>query len=120
MVPCTYHAPDTTPRPDGTWTTGFSIRAPSSQANETATLNWAIPDPEIGYIDAGNDECYTSFAQFLSLSDEQTKVPLSKLLSSDPQTYTISGTRHWPTTSLGYPASIDYSWTYSITLQRIP
>ena len=59
---CTYTAPDTAPLPDGTWTTGFSIRAPTSKADETATLNWAIPDPEIGYIDAGNDECYTSCA----------------------------------------------------------
>jgi hypothetical protein len=91
---CTYTAPDTAPLPDGTTTVGFSLRAPSSGASETATLTWAIPDPEIGYIDAGDEACNTSFAQHLSLENEKTKVPLSKLLSYEPQTYTINGVRH--------------------------
>jgi hypothetical protein len=36
---------------------GFSVRAPS--ADGTATLSWIVEDPEVGYVDTGEDTCNT-------------------------------------------------------------
>ena len=39
--------------------------------------------------------------------------------STDPQTFTYSDSIHFDQDVTGKPASIDYDWTYSITVQRI-
>ena len=115
---CSYAAPNTVPLPDGRTTVGFSIRAPSANADATATLTWSLPRPEIGWIDAGDDECNASFHQSVPFERQLVKVPLAQLLSPAPQTYTFGGTQHFTETSEGDAASFDYTWSYTITIQR--
>jgi hypothetical protein len=45
-------------------------------------------------------------------------VPLATLLSADPQTFTLAGSTHLGHDNLGNPASIDYEWRLSLTVQR--
>jgi hypothetical protein len=107
------------PSPDGTWTVGFSLRAASASA-QTATLSWAIPDPDPGFFDADESVCYVfSIWKAIDAGKEDQEVPLSKLAGTEPFTLTFDGDGQWTQDQLGKPASIAISWKYSITLQRV-
>jgi hypothetical protein len=41
-------------------------------------------------------------------------------LSYARQTLTLNGVQHYGETSEGAAASLDYSWSYSITIRRVP
>jgi hypothetical protein len=45
-------------------------------------------------------------------------VPLAKLLSAEPQTFTLEGSLHLDHDITRAPASIDYDWNLSLTVQR--
>ena len=44
----------------------------------------------------------------------------SKLLGTEPFTVNITGGKSWTTDNQGFPAKIDFTWDYWVTLQRIP
>jgi len=105
--------------PDGTWGIGFSLRAASATA-ETATLSWAIPDPDPGFIDADDGVCnVSSIWKAIDQGKEDQQVPLTTLAGSDPFTLSFSGDGQWTQDQLGRPANIAISWTYAMTLQRV-
>jgi hypothetical protein len=110
---------DRTPMPDGNWTVGFSLRASSATA-ESATLSWAVPDPDPGFFDADDSVCNVfSIWKGLESGREDQQVPLKTLAGTEPFTLSFDGDGQWTADQLGKPASIAYSWKYSMTLQRV-
>ncbi len=100
-------------------TIGFSVDAASADA-ATATLNWAIPNPSVGFFDADESVCYVfEIWKGLDLTDEQQVVPMSKLKSGSPVTITFEGDGQWTTDQLGKPAQIAASWKTSLTIRRV-
>ena len=94
------------PMPDGTWPVGFSLSAASATA-ETAKLTWAISDPDVGFIDAGESVCYVfSIRKALDDGMEDQQVPMSTLAGTEPFTLTFDGNGQWTQDQLGKPASI--------------
>ncbi len=116
-VPCTADLPVTTPRPDGTWPVSFSVAAGSNPGE--AKLNWSMDDPEVGFVDAGNEECYTHIWGYFPQEVQHRTVSLDTLRSTDPITLNFNGTGHLDHNNLGQPASIDHTWSYSLTIQRV-
>ena len=109
--------PDQTPRPDGMWPVSFSV---SNGANAgEAKLNWGMDDPEVGFVDAGNEECYTHIWGYFPPETQHRTVSLDTLQSTEPITLNFTGTGHLDHEALGGPASIDHTWSYSLTIQRV-
>jgi hypothetical protein len=110
---------DTTPTPDGTWEIGFSIQAPSKDA-DTVTVRWWVPDPEVGFIDFRDEVCnVASMRHSLASTKVQQEIPLARLTGTDVFHLAFQGDGQWSTDSLGYPAQITYGWTYAFKLQRV-
>ena len=99
-------------------TLGFTIRAASVEAEE-AVLDWSVPQPEVGFVDAGNEECHTHIWATRDAEDDRQRVPMAKLRARGPQTFEFAGTRTWNADVYGKPAYIVQTWKYSITLERI-
>jgi hypothetical protein len=95
-------------------TVGFSIVADPTSGD--ATLDWSLLPPDIG-AGYAKDECNIQiWGDFPSEASNQT-VPLAKLLSADPQTFTLAGSaplQH--VTPAG--ASLENDWNLSLTVQR--
>ena len=119
-APCQQTLPTQSPQPNGTTTIGFSITAASAAA-ATATLHWAVPDPEVGVAGGGSDPCNApDLTQSIPYTQLDQTVPMAQLSSTQPQTYTFSGgPQHWSTDALGQPLSLNYQWQYTLTLQRV-
>lgn len=119
IIPCQTTKVET-PRPDGTWQMGFSIRANSPDAT-TAKITWTIMDPSVGYFDADNSVCnFMEQWKGLDYEDQLQDVPLEKLASTAPQTYVFSGgPKHWNATQGGQAATIQFDWTHTVTVQRV-
>jgi hypothetical protein len=114
LVACTFNGPDESPTPDGKSTEGFSVHGKLS--DPTLQLTWFISDPEVGYID---DPCNVHIWAPLPLGADQANVPTDTLTKPGPITLTFNASKHLDHDGLGTPASIDYSWTYSMTIQRV-
>jgi hypothetical protein len=54
----------------------------------------------------------------VSSETKSSTVPLAKLLSAEPQTFTLAGSIHLDRDFRGDPASIDYDWNLSLTVKR--
>ena len=116
--PCTAHF-SRNPSPNGTWPVWVGIEAASLDA-PTAKLTWSIPDPSIGFIDPDESSCLVfEFWKALPDADTTRTIPMSTLLSKNPITLQISGTDAWETDQPGDAAHLDYSWTFTIKVQRI-
>jgi hypothetical protein len=100
----------------GALTIGFSLQVPNPASGE-AKAHWQVIAPGPG--DAGNPVCNVSMYNYIPYDKTTVTVPLAKLLSTSPQTFTYSDSIHFDQDSAGRPASIDYDWTYSIKVQRI-
>ena len=79
---------------------------------------WGNQEWDEEWIDAGDDECNTGFHQNVPFEKQLVKVPLERLLSYAPQTFAFTGVQHFDKTSEKDPASFDYTWSYTITIQR--
>jgi len=86
-------------------------------ASGAASAHWQVLAPGIG--DAATHVCDVFFSGQIPYAKTTQSVPLSKLMSPDPQTFTYSDSIHFDQDAAGQPASIDYDWTYSITVQRL-
>jgi hypothetical protein len=94
---------------------GFTITA-QDPASGQATLDWSLLDPAVGFH---NDfSCYVVIEGHVPDEAESQTVPLAKLFSPDPQTFTFSGSLHLDHDITGRVASIDYDWNLSLTVQR--
>ena len=120
IVPCEAQAPDQTPTPGGVWPIGFSI-APTFK-DSSVKLVWGVQDPEVGFVSGGGTDpfvfCLVNIAGSLQLSDVTQTVPLSRFTQDGPVTLTFSRQLHSGRTNLGRPASIDYSWSFTLTFRR--
>lgn len=118
-IPCsTTHTSN--PKPDGRWKVGFSIRAYEPDA-QTMGIHWTILDPSVGFVDPDNSVCnFSELWKGLDYDVGAQQVPLEKLASTAPQTYTFTGgPMHWNATQIGRPATIGFDWSHSITIQRV-
>ena len=116
-LPCSATAPTQTPRPDGTWPVSFSVRA--GQNPGEAQLTWALNDPEIGFIDSGEEQCYVRMWAPVPLELQKRTVPMDTLRSTDPITLDFNGTTDLEHTLIGLTTRIHYAWNYSLTIQRV-
>ena len=94
---------------------GFNIWVQDPQSGN-AKLHWLVLNPGIG---SPQLPCGVMIWNYLPFETFDQTVPLSKLLSSEVQTYALSGKAHFDKDSNGKASSIDYDWTYSVTVQRI-
>lgn len=103
----------------GGWTIGASIEAPSASA-QTATLRWAIPDPDVGFFDADEEVCYVfEIWKALDADEDRQQIPLSKLKSGNPVTLTFKGSGDWTADQRGAPAEIHFEWETTLTIRRV-
>jgi hypothetical protein len=96
------------------FTIGFDIQAPNPASGD-ATVHWQLIAPGVG------DHLQTCGVMiFASIPYDKSTytMSLAKLLSTDPQTFTYNDSIHLDHDQLGKPASIDYNWSFTITLQR--
>jgi hypothetical protein len=98
----------------GPFNIGFGIWV-SKPTSVEASLRWMVSIPGIG---DSIPTCDVSILADIPYARTTQTVPLSKLLSTDPQTFIFSGSMHFDQDALGRPASIDFHWRYSITVQR--
>ncbi len=94
---------------------GFSNAADPADVR----LTWAFEDPEVGYIDAGDDECNSHVWGHFDPPVNHSTVPRSQLQGTGPITLTLAGSGHISEHSGFWPASIDHTWEYEITIQRV-
>jgi hypothetical protein len=106
------------PRPDGKKSIGFSVEAPSKDA-DSATLTWDVPDPEVGFVNATDEACNVSIQQTLAPEQLKQEVPLSQLKGTEPFYLAFQGEKEWDADFLGLPSKIYFKWTYAAKLQRV-
>jgi hypothetical protein len=111
-VPCAENLPDASPRPDGTWPYGFQIVQPAG-SNELE-LRWRVVPATVGYIEPDEEECFVYLEGRAPAAKTTQRIPAERLLGGQPVTLTLSDS--WSVTGI---ESFDYSWTYSITIQRV-
>jgi hypothetical protein len=68
----------------------------------------------VGYSEPDDDECNVYLEGRVPGSETVRRVPLARLLGSEPVTLTTSGSY-----SEAGIESFEYSWTYSMTIQRV-
>ena len=104
---------------DGHWDIGFSMEAASKDA-ESATLNWWIEDPSVGFFDASDEVCnvFEIWHAMENGADEQ-EIPLEQLSGTEPVTLYFHGNDQWTETQLGQPAHLAYDWTYILSIRRV-
>ena len=114
---CTATMPDRTPQPDGSWPVALSF----SEATDPSKirLDWGMDEPEVGFVDAGDDECNSHVWGYFPQETRRTTVSRSELQGTEPITLTFAGTGHLDRDNRGGPASIDHTWSYSLTIQRV-
>ncbi|MDQ3933407.1 MAG: hypothetical protein M3340_02110 [Actinomycetota bacterium] len=111
-VPCSEHLPDATPRPDGTWPFGFQIVQPAGSSE--LELRWRLLPATVGYIEPDEDECFVYLEGRVPAAETVRRIPAEQLLGTQPVTLTFSGS-YRETGVEGF----DYSWTYTMTIQRV-
>ena len=115
--PCSEQMPNSAPQPDGLDAVSVSF----SKADDPSEVElwWSFHDPEVGYVDAGDDECNSHvWGHFDDPVNVQT-VPMSTLQKSGPIDLTLAGSGHIDKHGGREPASIDYRWEYKITIQKV-
>jgi hypothetical protein len=93
---------------------GFGDAADPSKVR----LTWAFEDPEVGYVDAGDDECNSHVWGYFNPDVNHTTVSRSQLQGTGPITLTLAGSGHISQSGIE-SVSIDHTWEYEITIQRV-
>jgi len=113
LQPCSWTSNDfALPNP---FAVGFSVRVPDPASGE-AIVHWQVHSPGIG--DTATVKCDVAIYHHVPYDTTTRKVPLAQLLSSEPQTYSYGDSIHFDQDDQGHAASIDYDWTYTLTVQR--
>jgi hypothetical protein len=113
LEPCSMSAADfALPNP---FNFGFTIQVPDPASGQ-AKIHWLVVVPGVG--DIGKLPCGVGIANYIPYDKTTQSMPLARLMSTEPQTFTYVDSIHWDQDASGRPASIDYDWRYSITVQR--
>jgi hypothetical protein len=112
-VPCSENLPDATPRPDGTWPIGFQVVQPAGSSD--AELRWRVIPATVGYSEPDADLCHVYLEGRAPSEKTVQRIPLERLLGTEPITLTLNGSH----SSNDGIETVDYSWTYTITIQRV-
>jgi hypothetical protein len=109
-APCDNTIPDRTAhQPDGVSLTG--------PQGANVKVIWPLVGANIGAVD---DRCSVFFWNtFTTLEDTETSVPLTTFQTPGQHTITFSGSHHFGTDALGNAASIEYSWSFSLTFEVV-
>lgn len=117
LAPCSEQMPDRTPGTDGIWEVWVSFQAASDPGQ--INLQWALDDPHVGYFDATDAQCYSYVAGSLPYEAGRQTIPRSKLQGTEPITLSFDGSKHLDQHGGFQPASIDHTWHYELTIQRV-
>jgi hypothetical protein len=98
---------------------GFVLEAASPKA-EKAKLDWFIANPEIGFVDYENSVCNVQNI-WHGLADAKTEqeVPLELFAGTQPFLLEFKGDDQFTEDQWGRPATLNYDWTYRMTVQRV-
>ncbi|HST43408.1 MAG TPA: hypothetical protein VLK58_28035 [Conexibacter sp.] len=83
------------------------------------TLRWAQHQPEVGYVDAGDDECNVHIWGAFEGDVNVRREPRATFLRTDPVTLTFEGSGRPTFLSNNPDATIGHTWSYSLTFQRV-
>lgn len=98
---------------------GFKLEAASAKA-PTATLSWFVADPEVGFVDYDDSVCNVqNIRPHLTLEQLEQQVPLEWFAGSQPFLLEFKGDGQWSEDQWGRPATMNYDWTYRMTIQRV-
>lgn len=119
IEPCSFASPTQTHDGNVLFTVDYQ-----PWADNTATLrgSWYVPDAEIGVASGSySTNCEFPYMLFSVPPDETAvDVPLPKFTGTGPQTISFSGSKHFEHEDIaGYPNKMDYTWSMSITYQRV-
>jgi hypothetical protein len=112
-VPC---VADMAPR-TGTKSVGFSLSGGADDASWT--LRWGLESPEVGFVDAGDDECNVHIWGYFDAEAEVRQVPRATFMGTAPFTVTFAGSGSAPQAPNNTNATVNLEWSYSLTLQRV-
>jgi hypothetical protein len=98
---------------------GFVLEADSPKA-EKAKLRWFVANPSIGFVDYDDSVC-TVQDIWHGLSDGKTtqQVPLELFAGTQPFLLEFKGDDQFTEDQWGRPATLNYDWTYRMTIQRV-
>jgi hypothetical protein len=116
LVPCSTTGPDATPQPDGKRDIGFFLQG---QRGNNVVVDWALDDPEIGYVDAGNEECFVHAWGPLDQEVTQQEYPVSMFAGPGLKTFDFSGTTRVTSSDFNGTTTLDYDWTFHMVMQRV-
>jgi hypothetical protein len=110
---------DVVPQPSGTWPIGPSISNASLTATDV-TLQWTVSNPSIGFVNGNDANCNVGdFSNSIPSSSTVQTLPLSTFLQKTPFTLHFQNSGHWTQDSLGHPATLDMTWSYTMQVQRV-
>jgi hypothetical protein len=112
-VPC---VADMAPRA-GTKSVGFSLYGGAEDASWK--LRWGLESPEVGFVDAGDDECNVHIWGYFDAKAEVREVPRATFMGTAPFTLTFAGSGNALHTPNNTNATVNLEWSYSLTLQRV-
>jgi hypothetical protein len=115
---CSVDVPDRRPDGDGTWPISFSVDGRWDQP--AWQVKWGFDRAEVGFVDVGEDECNVYIWGTWRGDENVQQVPRATFLSGDPVTLTFSGSGRPTFIGERLDATIDHTWTYSMTIQRVP
>lgn len=115
---CATTMPDRAPGGDGTWPISFAASGDASAGE--VTLTWSLDQPEVGFVDRGDEECNVHIWSAFPLERRIRKVAVSALQGSGPVTVTFADTGTLDVNNDGMDhANITHTWEYTLTLQRV-
>ncbi len=105
---------------DGGEQLGFSFESTPGDRS-TVTVTWSLPQPEVGFVDIGDEVCNVStLAQYFSEAKIITVVPRDTFLTDAAKTLSISGAETFDRDYTGNPAHIDASFKQTVQFKRVP
>jgi len=114
---CVRDMPDRTPTPNGTWPVSLSVRG--GWGDPEWELTWSLDRPEVGFFDAGDDECNVGIWGSFDLDVQKRRAPRETFLRTDPVTLTFDGSGTPSFISPREGASMTHTWSYALTIQRV-